>query len=94
MWNGQIWLKNRAEIWIFQLVNFDYFVVKNDPSLVTFNYYWIIHLQLTIKNIQIWLKFSSWNFNTLISQFWLFCSQKWPFFSRFQLFNYSFSAYY
>jgi len=25
------------EIFIFQLVNFDYFVVKNDHSLVTFN---------------------------------------------------------
>jgi len=48
-----------AEILIFQLVNFDYFVVKNDHSLVTFNSS-ISHLQLTIKNCQIWLKFSSW----------------------------------
>ena len=35
-----------AEILIFQLVNFDYFVVKNDHCSVTFNY-WISHLQLT-----------------------------------------------
>jgi len=38
MWNGQICLKIAAEILIFQLVNFDYFVVKNDHSLVTYNY--------------------------------------------------------
>jgi len=54
--------KQLAEILIFQSVNFDYFVVTNDHSLVTFNYS-ISHLQLTIKNSQIWLKFSGWNFN-------------------------------
>jgi len=42
-----------AEILMFQLVNFDCFVVKNDHSLVTFNYS-ISHLQLTIKNSQIY----------------------------------------
>jgi len=60
-----------AEILIFQLVNFDYFVVKNDHCLVTFNYF-IGHFQFTIKNNQIWLKFSSWNFYISISQFRLF----------------------
>jgi len=44
---------------IIQLVNFDYFVVKNDHSLVTFNYS-ISHLQLTIKNSQIWRTFSDY----------------------------------
>jgi len=60
-----------AEILIFQLVNFDYFVVKSDHFLVTFNYS-ISHLQLTFKNSQIWRKFSSWNFNISFSHFWLF----------------------
>ena len=40
-----------AEILIFQLVNFDYFVVKNDHSLVTLNYS-MSHLQLTIKIVK------------------------------------------
>jgi len=40
-----------AKIFIFQLVNFDYF-------LITFNYS-ISHLQLTIRNSQIRLKFSN-----------------------------------
>jgi len=53
---------------MFQLVNFDYFVFKNNHSLVNFNYS-INHLQLTIKNSQIWLKFSSWNFNTSLVNF-------------------------
>jgi len=39
-----------AEILIFQIVNSDYFLIKNDHSLVTFNYS-IIHLQLTIKKV-------------------------------------------
>jgi len=41
----------KAEILIFQLVNFDYFEVKNDHSLVTFDYL-ISHSQLTIENNQ------------------------------------------
>jgi len=72
-----------AEVLIFQLVDFDYFVVKNEYSLVTFNNP-ISHLQRTIKNSKIWLKFSSWNFNVSIGQFWLFLakndylsSEKW-----------------
>ena len=40
-----------AEILIFQLVNFDYFVVKNDNSLETFNYS-ISHKQITIKIVK------------------------------------------
>jgi len=48
MWNGQIWPKNTAKIFIFQSVNFNYDLVKNDYSLVTFNYS-ICHLQLTIR---------------------------------------------
>jgi len=40
-----------AKISIFQLV-IDYFLVKNNNSLVTFNYS-ISHLQLTIINSQI-----------------------------------------
>jgi len=58
-----------AKILIFQSVNFDFFVVKNDYFLVTFNYS-ISDLQLTIRNCQIWLKFSTSNFNISISQFW------------------------
>jgi len=38
-----------AEILISQLVKIDYFVVKNDHSLVSLNS-WICNLQLTIKN--------------------------------------------
>jgi len=50
MWNGQIWLKNSS--WNFNIsVNFDYFVVKTDHFLVTFNYA-ISHLQLTIKILE------------------------------------------
>ena len=41
-----------AKIFIIQLVNFDYFLVKNDYSFVTSNYS-ISHLQLTIRNCQI-----------------------------------------
>jgi len=67
-----------AEIWIFQWVNFENLVAKNDHFLVTFNYS-ISHLQLTIKNSQIWLKFGSWNFKITISQFWLLFSKKWLF---------------
>jgi len=47
-----------AKILIFQLVNFDYFLVKNDYSLVIFKYS-ISHLQLTIKNSLIWLEFNN-----------------------------------
>jgi len=46
-----------AKIFIFQLVNLDLFLVKNVYSLVTFNIL-IYHLQLTIRNSQIRLKFS------------------------------------
>jgi len=46
-----------AEISMFELVKFDYFVVKNDHSLVTFNFS-ISRLELTIKNSHR-LKFSS-----------------------------------
>jgi len=45
-----------AKIFIIQLFNFDFFV-KFDYSLVTFNYS-ISYLQLTIRNSEIWLKFS------------------------------------
>ena len=38
-----------AKIFIFYLVNFDYFLVRNDYPLVSFNYS-INHLQLTTKN--------------------------------------------
>jgi len=48
---------------------FDYFLVKNAQYFVN---YLISHLQLTINNSKIWLKFSSWNFSISISQFWLF----------------------
>jgi len=57
----------QAEILTFQLVNFDYFIAKNDHSLFTFNFL-ISHLQLTLNSSQIWLKFSSWNFNISISR--------------------------
>jgi len=45
------------KIFIFQLVNLDYFLVKNEYSLVTFNYS-ISYLQLVIGNSPICLKFS------------------------------------
>ena len=48
MWNGQICLKIAAEILIFQLVNFDYFIVGNDHSLVFFYYSIIYSLLLKI----------------------------------------------
>jgi len=47
-----------AKIIIFQLVNFDYFLMKNDYFVVTFNYS-SSNLKLTIRNSQIWLKNSS-----------------------------------
>jgi len=37
-----------AKILIFQLVNFDYCLVKNDYSLVTFDYSVIYSLQLEV----------------------------------------------
>jgi len=41
-----------AKIFIFQLVNFDYFPLTNDYSLVSFNDS-ISHFQLTIRKSQI-----------------------------------------
>ena len=46
-----------AKTFIFQWNNFDYFLVKNDYSLITFNYS-VSRLQLINRNIQR-LKFSS-----------------------------------
>jgi len=57
-----------AKIFIFHFVNSEYFLVKNDDSLVTFNYS-ISHLQLSIRNSQIWPKFSRKIFHISISQF-------------------------
>jgi len=58
MLNGQIWIRIVVKIFTFRLVNFDYFLVKNGYSLVTFNYS-ISHLQLTMRNGQIRPEFSS-----------------------------------
>jgi len=71
MWNGQILLRDRAKILIYQLLNFESFLVKNDYSLVTIIYS-ISHLQLTIRKRQVWFKFNWRNFNISISKFWLF----------------------
>jgi len=49
-------LRIAAKVFMFSWVNFDYFLVKNDYSLVTFNYS-ISHLQLTFRNSQICLRF-------------------------------------
>jgi len=68
MENGQILV---AKIFLLQWADFDDFLVKNDYSLVIFNYS-ISHLQPAIRKSQIWLKFSHQNFNILICQFWLF----------------------
>ena len=46
-------------------------IIFDLSDLVTFNYS-ISHLQLTVKIAQIWLKFSEWNFNISIGQFWIF----------------------
>jgi len=59
-----------------QLVNFDYFLIKNDYSLVTFNYL-ISHLLLTIRYRQF-----DWSLLAKILIFQLVCfdyfySQKW-----------------
>ena len=47
-----------AKIFTSHLIRFDYFLVKHDNFLVTFNYS-VSNSQVTIRNIQIWQKFSN-----------------------------------